>query len=75
MIHDDFSTFGAPPSGESSSDLRFNRLSSRALSIGVRVKMTSSETMIANDMVNATLLKNRPGMLLHEADRQEDDHQ
>ena len=46
-----------------SSDFRFKRLSNRALSIGVSVKLTSSETMIANDIVSATLLKNRPGML------------
>ena len=32
---------------------RFKRLSIRALSIGVSVKLTSSETRIANDIVSA----------------------
>ena len=44
-------------------DFRFKRLSIRALNIGVSVKLTSSETRIANDIVRAMDLKNRPGML------------
>jgi len=49
--------------GTPSADFRFSRLSIRALSIGVNVKLTSSETIMAKDIVSAIDLKKRPGML------------
>src|SRR5688572_28958603 len=72
MIQDDFSpsicvVIAGGASGSFSSAFRLIRLSIRALNIGVSVKLTSNETMIAKDMVSAMLLKNLPGMLCMKA--------
>ena len=52
--------------------LRGSTFSHRAASIGVSVKLTTSDTMIANAIVRPKLFMNRPTMPPMNADRHED---